>query len=308
MFKYSDTNKRYHTFNFHLKQTFGQKVCKLSFNAGFSCPNIDGTKSFDGCIYCSKTGSGEFAGNINDCLKKQYEYGKALIQNKWSNTAYLAYFQARTNTYAPLSKLKAVYEEALTFSGIKGIAIATRADCITEEIADYLFLLSQKTYLIVELGLQTVNDKTAEYINRCHSYDDFLDGFLLLKNRNINVCVHLINGLPFETKEDMLLSAKTVGKLGVHSIKLHMLQILADTKLADIYKNSEFQLLSKEEYIDIITEQLALLPPEVVIQRLTGDGEHKALIAPFWCNDKKSVLNGIDKMMLQKNIFQGSKI
>lgn len=306
MFEFSDTNKSYHTFDYHLKNQFGGKISKISLNAGFTCPNIDGTKGKNGCIYCSDLGSGDFGGSVSDTLYGQFEKGKKLINKKWKPLGYLAYFQARTNTYAAVEYLRSKFEPVLSFPDVKGLCIATRADCISQEIADYLFDLSKRTYLIVELGLQTINDKTAEYINRCHSYAEFLKGFSLLKERGIQICVHLINGLPFETPEDMVLSAKTVGELGIHSIKLHMLQILSKTPIARLYANEVFGLLTMDEYIDIVCRQLAVIPKEVVIQRLTGDGDHSQLIAPLWCKNKKAVLNGIDKEMVNRNIFQGS--
>ncbi|MEG0693086.1 MAG: TIGR01212 family radical SAM protein, partial [Oscillospiraceae bacterium] len=239
MFIYSDTNKRYHTFDYHLKHKFNSKVFKVSLNAGFTCPNIDGSKGYGGCTYCSSLGSGDFGGEPILPLKSQFDQVKNHIHQKWPNAKYIAYFQAHTNTYAPIERLRCIFEEVLTYENVIGLSIATRADCISDEVADYLLNLSKRTFLIVELGLQTVNDTIGEKINRCHSYADFLNGFHKLKSRNINVCVHIINGLPNETKDMMLDTTHAVALLGVHSIKLHLLHVIKGTKIAQQYQNNE---------------------------------------------------------------------
>ena len=307
-FKYSNTNKRYHTLDYYYKNKFGEKIAKISLNAGFTCPNIDGTVGFGGCIYCSKSGSGEFAGNIEDSLEKQFEEIKKVMNHKWQNTKYIAYFQARTNTYAPVERLKTIYEKVLTFKNVVGINIGTRPDSISDECLDYLEDLNKRTYLTVELGLQTIKESTSKLINRCHTLDCFKDMVEKLRERNIDVVVHIINGLPYETKEDMLETVKYLNNLDIQGIKIHMLSIIKDTPLATLYEKEKFHILSKEEYIDIVTTQLEYLRPEIVIHRITGDPDPKELIEPSWLIKKFIVLNDIDKEMVKKDIYQGDKL
>ncbi len=304
-FKYSNTNKRYHTLDYFYKNRFNSKVFKVSLNAGFSCPNIDGTVGYGGCIYCSKSGSGEFAGNKKDNLKKQFNDIKEKMHKKWPKAKYIGYFQARTNTYAPVDKLKELYETILEEDNVVGLNIATRPDSITDECLDYLEKLNKKTYLTIELGLQTINDKTSKLINRCHSLKCFEDMVKKLRERNIDVVVHIINGLPYETKEDMLNTIKYLNKLDIQGIKIHMLSILKDTPLEKLYKKKKFHILSKEEYVDIVICQLELLRKEIVIHRITGDPDPKDLIEPNWLIKKFCVLNDIDKEMVRRNTYQG---
>ncbi|MBQ2639727.1 MAG: TIGR01212 family radical SAM protein [Bacilli bacterium] len=306
-FKYSNSNKRYHTLDYFYKNKFNSKVFKVSLNAGFSCPNIDGTVGYGGCIYCSKSGSGEFAGNIKDSIKKQFNDIKNMMHKKWPKAKYIGYFQARTNTYAPVDKLKELYESILEEDNVVGLNIATRPDSITDECLDYLEELNKKTYLTIELGLQTINDKTSKLINRCHSLDCFKDMVEKLRNRNIDVVVHIINGLPYEAKEDMLNTVRYLNKLDIGGIKIHMLSILKDTPLEKLYKEKKFKVLSKEEYIDIVVSQLELLREEIVIHRITGDPDPKDLIEPTWLIKKFCVLNDIDKEMVKRDTYQGIK-
>lgn len=307
IFPYSDDNKRYYTWNCHLRRKFGKKIFKVSLNAGFTCPNLDGTKGFGGCTYCSDIGSGDFAGNPQEPLKVQFEAVKSQLHNKWKDAEYIAYFQAHTNTYAPLSVLKKCYEEVLSYPHVVGLSIATRADCITPEIADYLADLNKRTYLIVELGLQSIFDETGRRINRCHSYEDFLTGYRMLEERGIPVCVHIINGLPGETREMMLETVTALSKLSLHSVKIHLLHVLKNTAMAKELEAGEFELLSLEEYVQIVCDQLELLPPHVVIQRITGDGAPEKLIGPLWSRKKFVVMNEIDKEMKRRNSVQGCK-
>lgn len=306
-FKYSNDNKRYHTWNYHLREKFGSKVFKVSLNGGFSCPNKDGTKGFGGCSYCSGSGSGDFAGKPQLSITEQFESVKNDLHKKWKEAKYIPYFQANTNTYAPLCVLKEKYEEALSQENVVGLSIATRADCLSDDVVDYLCDISKRTYLIVELGLQTIFDETGERINRGHSYQEFLDGYNKLKTRGINICVHLIDGLPGETKEMMIESAKTVAKLEPHCVKLHLLHILKDTRIAKEYENGDFSLLTLEEYVDIIVSQLEYFSEETIIQRLTGDGGRESLIGPLWSLKKFVVLNEIDKEMIRRDTYQGKK-
>ena len=305
-FKYSDDNKRYHTWNYHLRHKFGGKVFKVALNAGFSCPNIDGTKGVGGCTYCSG-GSGDFAGDPAHAILTQFEEVKAKMHEKWHDAKYIPYFQAHTNTYAPVSVLRERFEPVLSQENVVGMSIATRADCLPDDVLDYLEELHKRTYLIIELGLQTIFDETGDRINRCHTYAEFLEGYNKLKERNINICVHLIDGLPGETKEMMIKSAREVAKLKPHCVKLHLLHILKGTKMAEQYENGEFELLTLEEYADIIVSQLEEFHEDTVIQRLTGDGGRNTLIGPKWSLKKFVVLNEIDKLMLRKDTYQGVK-
>lgn len=304
-FRYSNTNKRYHTFTYFLEQKFGRKVAKISLDAGFTCPNIDGSKGVGGCIYCSARGSGDFAGDQSLSLREQFEQVRQVMNQKWPDAVYIPYFQAHTNTYAPLEVLKEKFEEALSFPDVMGLAIATRADCITDEIADYLGELAQRTYLEVELGLQSVHDVTGERINRCHSYADFLEGYQKLADRGINICVHIIDGLPGEDREMMLETARRLSHLHLHSIKIHLLHVLKGTVMEQQLAEGQFRLLTREEYVGIVCDQLELLPPQMVIQRVTGDGERESLVGPEWSLKKLCVMNEIDKELVRRNSFQG---
>lgn len=304
-FKFSNDNKRYHTFNYYLKNKYHNKVAKVSLNANFTCPNRDGTKGIGGCIFCSNSGSGDFAGNIKDSLEKQFDDVSALLQKKWPNCKYIAYFQANSNTYGPVEKLRNCIEPFINKKDVVAISIATRPDCLEDEILEYLDSVNKRCDLWIELGLQTIHDKTAKLINRGHSYLEFIEGLNKLRHLNINVCVHIINGLPFETYEMMLTTAKEIGKLDIQALKIHMLYVIKNTKLHQMYQNNEFTMLNRDEYIDLVTEQLSYLPENIVIERLTGDGNVNDLIAPDWSIKKVTILNDIDKLMVKKNYVQG---
>lgn len=304
-FIYSDDNKLYHTWNYHLRHKFGCKIMKIALNAGFTCPNIDGTKGYGGCTYCSSSGSGDFAGNAEDSIIYQFESIKEKMHKKWKEGKYMPYFQAHTNTYAPADVLRSRFEGVFRQSGVVGVSIATRADCLKEDVLDYLSELNERTYLIVELGLQSIYDLTGERINRCHTFEEFLNGYNELKKRNINVCVHLIDGLPDETDEMMVESARVVGNLEPHCVKLHLLHILKGTAMAKEFEDGKIRLLERDEYVDIIIRQLEVLPPQTIIQRLTGDGGRESLIGPMWSLKKFEVLNAIDKEMQRRQTYQG---
>lgn len=307
-FPYSDNNKRYHTLDYFYKQKFHSKVFKVSLNAGFTCPNKDGTKGYGGCIYCSKSGSGEFAGEKEKDLVTQFEDIKNILLKKWPHSKYIGYFQANTNTYAPVDILKEKYETILNLPNVVGLNIATRPDAISKECYDYLEKLSQKTYLTVELGLQTIHEKTARLINRCHDLKTFEESVKELRNRNINVVVHIINGLPYETKEDMVKTVQYLNSLDIQGIKIHMLSILKDTALEKLFQKEHFKVLTKEEYIDIVVTQLEYLRPEIVINRITGDPKESDLIEPNWLVKKFCVLNDIDKELVKRETYQGKKV
>lgn len=307
MFKYSNSNKRYHTLDYYYKTKFKEKVFKVSLNAGFTCPNIDGKVGTGGCIYCSKTGSGEFAGNVKDNIVKQFNDVKEVMLKKWPKAKYIGYFQARTNTYAPVEKLKELYETILKQEDVIGLNIATRPDSITDECLDYLEELNKKTYLTIELGLQSSKKETEILINRCHTLECFEEMVNKLRKRNIDVVVHIINGLPKETKEDMINTAKYLNTLDIQGIKIHMLSITKETPIEKMYQKEKFHLLTKEEYIDIVISQLEYLKPEIVIHRITGDPKADELIEPAWLTKKFCVLNDIDKEMVKKDTYQGAK-
>jgi hypothetical protein len=303
-FIYSNDNKRYHTLSYHLKRQFSTRVFKAVIDAGFTCPNIDGTKGFGGCTYCL-SGSGEFTHGSDISIKNQINKEIERIHIKHPNAGVIAYFQAHTNTYAPFEKLKNLYETALSVDDVCGLSIATRADAIESEAMNYLHELSQKTYLTVELGLQTVNDKTAAKINRGYTYAEFLKTYNELKLRGIRVCVHIINGLPDETPEMMLNTAREIGKIKADAIKIHLLQIMSGTVMEKQYKEGLIIPMTKEDYINVVCSQLEVLPPETVIERITGDGAHDKLIAPRWGVNKIAVLGSIDKALAEKNTWQG---
>ena len=307
-FPYNDNNKLYHTLDYFYTQKFHSKVFKVSLNAGFTCPNKDGTKGYGGCIYCSKSGSGEFAGEKEKDLVTQFEDIKNILLKKWPHSKYIGYFQANTNTYAPVDILKEKYETILNLPNVVGLNIATRPDAISKECYDYLEELSQKTYLTVELGLQTIHEKTARLINRCHDLKTFEESVKELRNRNINVVVHIINGLPYETKEDMVETVQYLNSLDIQGIKIHMLSILKDTALEKLFQKEHFKVLTKEEYIDIVVTQLEYLRPEIVINRITGDPKESDLIEPNWLVKKFCVLNDIDKELVKRETYQGKKV
>ena len=307
-FKYSNSNKRYYTLDYYYKQKYNSKISKISLNLGLTCPNKDGKVGYGGCIYCSKLGSGEFGGNKEKPLKEQFEQVKKMMKQKWPNAKYIAYFQANTNTYAPLEKLKQAWEEVLTYEDVVGINISTRPDSIEQDCYNYLEELNKKTDLVVELGLQTIHEKTSKLINRCHSLECFEEAVKELNKRNIKVLVHIINGLPYETKDMMLETIKYLNKLNIWGIKIHMLHIIKDTALEKLYEKEKFHVLTKEEYVDITCDQIELLNPELVINRLTGDPKIEDLIEPIWLTKKFCVLNEIDKELAKRDSIQGIKM
>lgn len=307
-FKYSDSNKRYYTLDYYYKNKYGCKIAKISLNLGLTCPNKDGTKGFGGCIYCSKLGSGEYAGNPVEPLKKQFETVKNVMTKKWPECKFIAYFQANTNTYGPLDYLIKNWEEAINYKSVVGINISTRPDSITNECFNYLEELNRKTDLVIELGLQTSKDETSKLINRCCTLKEFEKCVKELNKRNIKVLVHIINGLPYETKEDMLNTIKYLNKFDIWGIKIHMLHILKDTALENLYNKEKFHVLTREEYVDIVCDQLELLKDNIVINRITGDPKIDDLVEPFWLTKKFCVLNEIDKEMKKRNSYQGKRL
>lgn len=304
MFPYTLDNKRYHTLNYYYQTLFHHKVFKVSLNANFSCPNF---KNGNGCIFCLH-GSNDYDTSKNKDLVKQFNEIKNVLEHKWPSGYYIGYFQANTNTYAPVSVLKEKFETILNLEKVVGLSIATRSDAITNDCYDYLEELNKKTFLTIELGLQSSKEETLKLIKRGHDVENFVKSVKELQKRGIKVIVHIINGLPYETKEDMINTAKFLNDLGIDGIKIHMLHILKGTELETLYQEKPFPILSKEEYIDIVIEQLEHLNPNIVIHRITGDPNVEDLVAPSWLIKKFGVLNDIDKEMVKRNVYQGDKI
>lgn len=307
-FKYAfDDNKRYHTWNYYLRNTFGEKVFKVSLNGGFTCPNLDGKVSRGGCTYCSNSGSGDFAGNPASPLSEQFNEIKAMMHKKWPNAKYIGYFQAFTNTYAPVDVLKEKYETILALDDVIGLSISTRPDCLEDDVVEYLGELNKRTNLWVELGLQTIHDSTSKLINRGHDYDEFLKGLEKLKAKNIKVIVHIINGLPGEDYNMMMETAKAVANMGVDGIKIHLLHVIKDTPMEKMLQKGMLTLMSQEEYINLVCDQLEILPETMIVHRLTGDGKRDELVGPLWSLKKWEVLNAIDDELKKRNSYQGVK-
>ena len=306
-FKNSDSNKRYYTYDYYLKKTFGGKCMKIPLDAGFTCPNIDGRCSTGGCIYCSPRGSGDFAADSIIPVAEQFEIVKNQLSSKWKTDKYIPYFQAHTNTYAPLSVIREKVESVMEKEGVVALNIATRADCLEDDVVEYLAELSERTVLTVELGLQTVHDGIAMAINRGHTYADFLVGYNKLRaaSPKINICVHLIFGLPEESREMMLESVREVAKLHPEQVKFHLLHVIRGTRLAEIYEGGGYTPMEIDDYVDVVCEALTYLPPDTVVGRLTGDGMQSELLAPDWSRKKTVVINNIDKLMFERKLYQG---
>ena len=307
-FPYSDDNKRYHTFNYYLKHRFHDKVFKVPLNAGFTCPNRDGRCGVGGCTFCSALGSGDYAGNVQDDLMTQFEKGFEMMARKWPNGKAMAYFQAYTNTYGPIEKIKQCIEPFMKKEDVLAICIATRADCLEDEVIEYLQKCTETKEIWLELGLQSIYNETAERINRGHTFECFEETIQRLSKTDIKICVHLMNSLPYETKEMMIESARVIGQMPIHAVKIHMLHLIKNTRMAQQYEEEKFHLLTMEEYVDVVLEQLKVLPASIIIQRLTGDGVMEDLIAPEWTLKKVCVLNEIDKAMAKNNLIQGMNV
>jgi len=305
----TDSNKRYYTYDYYLRNKFGSKVAKIPLDIGLSCPNIDGRCGSGGCIYCSGRGSGDFAQSSNLSIREQYDITKDKLSSKWSTEKCIAYFQAHTNTYAPIEFLADKYKEALELDGVVGINIATRADCLPEDVCRLLAEISQKTVLTVELGLQSSCDDTAERINRGHSFADFKEGYFRLRRfaPNAEICVHIIFGLPGENYEQMMQTVIDVSKLDPEQVKIHLLHVLKNTVMGEMYKRGEYEPLSKDKYVSLVADAIELLPRDTVVARLTGDGMGEELLAPDWSRKKVSVINDIDKLLYERGSYQGSR-
>ncbi len=297
-------DKRYHSLNYFLREKFGEKIFKISLDGGFSCPNRDGTVSHGGCIFCSERGSGDFAGSRDFSIDRQFSDIKLMMNKKWKQGKYIAYFQAYTNTYAPVEVLREKYQEAMNQEDVVALAIATRPDCLGEDVLDLLEEISKKLYIWVELGLQTAKDSTAKLINRGYKREVFEEAVKNLRERGIDVVVHTIFGLPEETSEDMLDTVKYISRLPIQGVKFHLLHLMEGTPIVKLYEQGRLKFMSQEEYIDLICKSITLLPEEVVVHRLTGDAPRELLIGPLWSLKKWEILNAIDNTLRDNNWYQ----
>lgn len=299
-------DKPYYSLNYFFKKTFGEKVMKITLDGGFTCPNRDGKISFGGCTFCSSRGSGEFSGNRLKSISQQFQEQKIMMKKKWNSNKYIAYFQAYTNTYASVEYLKNLYDEALKQDGVIGLSIGTRPDCLSDEIIDLLCYYNEKTFLTIELGLQTSNDKTGELINRGHTSKCFEEGVKKLRKHNINIVTHVIFGLPNETEEDMMDTVKFSNNLDIQGIKYHLLYIIKNTKLYNQYlKDPTIYKLSREKYIELIGNALTITNPNIVIHRITGDAKREDIVTPLWSIKKWELLNSIHSHLNTNNLYQG---
>lgn len=297
---------RYNSANRFFREKFGDKVIKVALDGGFTCPNRDGTLSYGGCIFCSEKGSGDFAGDRALDIEKQFEVSRQKMNKKWKEGKYIAYFQAFTNTYAPLEYLQKIFTKASNLTDVVGIFIATRPDCITEDIAKFLGELNKKIYVCIELGFQTSKGESIKLINRCYENEVFEDCVKMLNKYNIDIIVHTILGLPYESKQDMLNTVKYVSKFNISGIKLQLLHIIKNTALHKLYIKKPFKTLTLEEYVDIVVSCIENLPPNIVIHRITGDGDKNTLVEPKWSLNKKVVLNSINKELNIRDTYQGA--
>lgn len=302
-----NNNDRFYSLNNYLKETFGHKIYKVSLDGGFTCPNRDGTISSKGCLFCSDRGSGEFTGERGNSITKQIEEQLEFISGKNENNNVIAYFQNFTNTYAPIEYLKKIYYEALSHEKVMGIAIATRPDCLNDEVLNLLSEINNKFFLWIELGLQTAKSNTAEIINRGYKTSCYIEACEKLNSRNIKFVTHMIVGLPFETKEDIINTAQLINNVNSWGIKIHLLYILKNSPLEKYYNEYKFKVFEKDEYTDIVTEIISILNPNIVIHRLTGDAKKEDLFLPLWSADKRGVLNDIQKKLKSRNIYQGKE-
>lgn len=301
-----NNEKHYNTLNNYYQFKYQKKVFKVSLNGGFSCPNKDGKKGFGGCTYCSELGSGDFAGDINKSLPEQFFEIKKMMEQKWPDALYIPYFQANSNTYADIKTLKEKYESVIHLDEkIVMLSISTRPDCLDDDIIAYLGELNTKIPIQIELGFQTSNEKTIQAINRNCTNQEFERAIKLLRKQNIEVVVHIINGLPNETKDDMLNTIKYLNQFDYQGIKIHLLHIMKNTKMGEDFLKNPFKTLTLNEYVDIVTEQIRILKPNIIIHRLTGDAPRDLLIEPLWSLKKFVVMNEIDKEMRKKNAYQG---
>lgn len=300
--------KRYYSLDYYLKETFGEKLYKLSLNGGMTCPNRDGKIDTRGCIFCSRGGSGDFASSPLLSITEQIEEGKKQVSSKYKGSSYIAYFQAYTNTYAPVSYLRKLFFEAINHPDIRVLSIATRSDCLNDDIISLLSELNQLKPVWIELGLQTIHEDTADFIRRGYSLDIFSDAVNRLRSEGITVIVHTILGLPGETEDMILDTIKYLNTLDIQGIKLQLLHILKDTDLADYYEEHPFWIPTMNEYFSLLSKCICFLRNDIVIHRLTGDGPKSLLIAPLWSGNKRQVLNQMQSYFKQHDIWQGKEL
>ena len=299
------SDKFFHTWNYEMKEQFGSKVFKVMLDAGFTCPNRDGKLAIGGCTFCSARGSGDFAGRRRDDLVTQFNTIRDRQHLKWPEAKYIGYFQAYTNTYAPVETLREYYEVILEQPNVVGLSIATRPDCLPDDVIDYLAELNERTYLWVEMGLQTVHESTSQLINRAHDTACYVEAVNKLRARGIRVCCHIIYGLPQETHEMMLETGRQVAKMDVQGIKIHLLHLMKKTPMVKQYEAGLLRFLEMDEYINLIVDTLEILPPHMIVHRLTGDAPKELLIGPMWSQRKWEVLNGIDRALRTRQTWQG---
>ena len=300
--------KRYNAFSEELKRVFGCRVQRISVDAGFSCPNRDGTLDTKGCIFCGGHGSGSHGIPRTLTVAEQIEDGKEVMRRKYKAERFIAYFQAYSNTHAALERLKALYDEALAVSGVVSLMVATRPDCLSDDVLDYLQGLSRRTYLWLELGIQSIHDRSLIFINRRHDHASSVDAVQRAASRGIRVCAHVILGLPGETRQEMLAMAAELNRLGVDGVKLHLLHVMKGTVLAEMYGRGEVGVLERDEYAGLVCDFLERLDPRILIQRLTGDGGHDNLVAPLWSLKKFEILNLIDAELERRGTHQGIRL
>ncbi|MDD6488882.1 MAG: TIGR01212 family radical SAM protein [Clostridia bacterium] len=299
--------RRYYSLDFYLKEKFGEKLYKLSLDGGMTCPNRDGRISHGGCIFCSEGGSGDFAAPCEMNIDKQIEYAKSLVKNKFDGNRYIAYFQSYTNTYAPVEYLRKLFLSVIKRDDIAVLSVATRPDCLGDDVLELIAELAKIKPVWIELGLQTIHQKTADFINRGYDLECYDTAVRNLKKTGASVITHIIIGLPYETKEQIMQTAAYVGQSGADGIKLQLLHVLKNTKLEEIYNSGKFQTLSEDEYISLIADIINILPENIVIHRLTGDGDKKILISPLWSCNKRRVLNLINHRLKENDIIQGKE-
>ena len=303
---YFTKDKPYNSLNQYYKSKFNKKIAKISLNGNFSCPNRDGKKGYGGCTFCSNLGSGDLAGDKNKSFKEQFKDISKLMTKKWPNASFIPYLQANSNTYKDIESLKKIYDECLEISdNIVGLDIATRGDCIDEDIAKLLGEYNKKIPVTVELGLQTANEETGKKINRCMTNQEFEQAITLLRKYNIEIVVHIINGLPGETIDDMLKTIEYINKLDIQGIKFHSLLLLKNTKMYDEYQKEPFHILSIDEYVKIVALEITHLRDDIIIHRLAADGVVDDLVMPKWTIRKLVVMNEIDKYLRANKLYQG---
>lgn len=300
-------SKRYNTFSDELKRVFSQKVQRISVDAGLTCPGLDGTLDTSGCIFCGGHGSGSYGIRRDLDISAQLLDGMEVMRRKYKASRFLAYFQAYSNTYAPVEKLCRMFDEALSVPEIVGIIAATRPDCLPDDVMDCLAELNDKTYFWLELGMQSMHDKSLVLLNRRHDHACFIDAVQRAKQRSLRICAHVILGLPGETTAEMLAMAEELNRLGVDGVKVHLLHVMRNTQLAEMYQRGEVKVLDRDSYAGLVCDFLELLDPRILIHRLTGDGGHNHLVAPLWSLKKFEVLNLIDAELARRETCQGNR-